>query len=191
MTSETEQTPSPPPMPFKLPEALTAPLQMLIPSQPSPEQLALLKPYHFHWTTGAYATISMVAIAMACAYVFFLFQMGGMLRDRAGGSTPAPLAGAAGSAKRTKRSSWSSRGSGRTRPTTRVMQALRTKKISGPSPIPEEFEEEGKKSPMTSESGEGSSTAGGSSERGTYGRQPRLSFAPVDYSSPTRVKDFV
>lgn len=76
-----------------------------------------------------------------------------------------------------KRSSWSSRGSGRTRPTTRVMQALKTKKISAPSPIPEEYDDydNGKKSPGSTESGMDYSTAEGSGSGG-HGTMPRLAF---------------
>lgn len=179
-------------MPFALPAALTEPLKMLMPSQPDPELIALIKPYQFHWSAGAVFTVCIVAISLACAYVFLLFQIGNMLRDKAGGPARPDLTGAARSAKQQKRSSWSSRGSGRIRPTTKVIQALKMKKISGPSPIPEEWEDDdAKKSPMTSESGAGPSTAGSSNHHGERRGLPRLSFAPLAQESPRRMRDFV
>lgn len=153
---------------------------MLMAGQPTPEQLALLKPYEYHWTAGSYFTVSIIAISVACLYIFFLFHLGTMLRDKHikenGHSDPDPTTAA--NTRANKRSSWSSRGSGRTRPTTRVMQALKSKKISAPSPIPEEYDDydaSGKKSPGSSESGMDFSTAEGSGSGG-HGTMPRLAF---------------
>lgn len=144
--------------------------------------MALLKPYKFHWTAGAYFTVIVAAIGIACLYVFFLFQFGAMLRDRNGGRVlPTPSGAAAGATpRRNKRSSWSSRGSGgsnRPRPTTRVVQALKNKKISAPSPIPEEYDDV-RKSPMSSD-GSYSAEGSGSGSR-DHGNMPRLTFAPED-----------
>ena len=151
--------------------------------QPTTEQMALLKPYEYHWTVGSYFTISIVAVSVACLYIFFLFHLGTMLRDKHvkdNGHPNSEMTTAANTMmNQNKRSSWSSRGSGRTRPTTRVMQALKTKKISAPSPIPEEYDdyENAKKSPGSSESGMDYSTAEGSgSGSGGHGTMPRLAF---------------
>lgn len=171
---------------------------MMMAGQPTPEQMALLKPYEYHWTAGGYFTISIVAVSVACLYIFFLFQFGMMLRDKHvkenGNDHPEsdnPTAANTMMNQNNKRSSWSSRGSGRTRPTTRVMQALRNKKISAPSPIPEEYDDyengTGKNSPGSSESGMDYSTAEGSgSGSGGHGTMPRLAF-DEDMRPPRRL----
>lgn len=184
----------PTPTPFTLPEALTAPLQMLMAGQPTPQQMAMLKPYQHHWTAGAYFTVCVMAIALACLYVLFLFQLGAMLRRRHHDDDVSirPATGTATNKNmNTKRSSWSSRGSGRTRPTTRVMQALKNKKISAPSPIPEEFED-GKRTPATSESGVDFTSAEGSGSRG-HGQAaiPRFDFTQYDTRPGRRLREFL
>jgi hypothetical protein len=194
---------------FTLPEGLIAPLQLLTAGQPSPEQVALISTvYNPHWTTGAYFVVFVAAVSIACMYVFFLFQFAGMLREEAGGATPpspssevkgkGPILPLATPKTRPNRFSWSSGGtptstSGKTPPSSKVMHALRLKKISGPSPIPEEVEMKDAQ-PYTDSEASGSGTREDEHDDkrdslgGTWPRRPgsfpRLSFGPNSPTSP-------